>query len=242
MLILAGVTISLVTGDSGVLNQAEVAVEKQNYATAQERIKAQCQYITEGKNAGKVNLAETEANIRNSNFEEVKEIIPGINLLTIELNDGSKIEIPGVNGNAQLNEYGFYYDVDYVCYDYFGNNYTTDVAKARLLKDGTYVANTYQDRDFKKGDSISFSDFTGKYIFDVDSLEINKEYTKKGTLDCDCTWKVDENGDIIGNIVLDKEKIIYSYKTVNFGGILNCIASEDGKSFNVNGKIFKIEE
>ena len=107
--------------------------------------------VYHAKNAGKVNLAETEANIRNSNFEEVKEIIPGINLLTIELNDGSKIEIPGVNGNAQLNEYGFYYDVYYVCYDYFTNNSSTDFAKAKLLEDGTYIGRAvYEIYDLDK--------------------------------------------------------------------------------------------
>ena len=151
MIILAGVAISLVTGDSGVLNQAEVAGEKQKHVTAQERIQAQCKYVTEGKNAGKVNLAETEANIRNSNFKEVKEIIPGINLLTIELNDGSKIEIPGVNGNAQLNEYGFYYDVDYVCYDYFNEGASTDKWESRILEDGSYICKTYQKQDNKEG-------------------------------------------------------------------------------------------
>ena len=74
MIILAGVSISLVSGDNGILNKAEVAGEKQNYATLEERIKAQCEYITQGENAGKVNLSETESNIIDMELEEIKRM------------------------------------------------------------------------------------------------------------------------------------------------------------------------
>lgn len=85
-------------------------------------------------------------------------------------------------------------------------------------------------------------DFTGTKILEIDSIEINKEYTAIGALESECKWIIDENGDIKSNIKINKEKITYSNKNINLGGLLNCVASEDGKSFNVNGKTFSIEE
>lgn len=242
MIILAGVTISIVVGDNGVLNQTEAAGEKQIYAIAEEKIKAQCEYITKGKNIGKVDLLKTESNIRNLNLEEIKEIDSTLNLLTISLKNDNIIEISGANGNLELNEYGFYYNVDYVCYDYFGYNRPTDKFSVKILEDGTYIANVYQDYGFENWDYVSLKDFTGTKILEIDSIEINKEYTAIGALESECKWIIDENGDIKSNIKINKEKITYSNKNINLGGLLNCVASEDGKSFNVNGKTFSIEE
>ena len=85
-------------------------------------------------------------------------------------------------------------------------------------------------------------DITNTVILGIDSLKIGEKYTKKGAFDSDCTFWVDKEGDLFSTHVVNSDKIEISYKNVNIGGVLNCVASEDGKSFEVNGKIFKIEE
>lgn len=238
MIILAGVAISFISGENGILNKAKVAGDTQNYATAEEKIKIQFEYIIEGENAGKIDLLKTESNIRNLNLEEVKDIIPTTNLLTIVLNDDTKIEIPGVNGK---NEYGFYYNVEYVCNNYFSDS-NTNFVKVKLLEDGTYIAYTYQDRNYIEGQTVNVMDITNTYILSTNSWKYDEEFSKEGAFDSVCTYRIDRNGDLFSTHVIKSDKITYSYKNVNIGGVLNCVASEDGKSFVVSGKVFEIEK
>ncbi len=63
MLILAGVAISMVVGENGVLNQAQGAGKKQSYASAKEQIELSRTYITEGIDVGKIDLTTTQKNI-----------------------------------------------------------------------------------------------------------------------------------------------------------------------------------
>lgn len=242
LLILAGVAISMLAGENGIINQTKVAREMQIYANAEETIKAQYEYIVEGKNVGQVDLSKTEENIRNLNLEEIKDINSSVNLLTIELDNGSEVKIKGSNGNVKLNQYGFYYNVDYVCYDYFNKGKPNDKYVVKILEDGTFEIDAYEDHQYKEGGYVKFVDFTGTKILEVNSVEINKEYTGTGVFDCNCISRVDENGDIKANMVINKDKVTYSNKTASIGGALNCVFSEDGKSFNINGKIFSIEE
>ena len=80
------------------MNKADVAGQKQVYATAAEKIKSQSYYITQGENAGKIDLSKTEDNIIALGLEEVKSIKPSSNLLTVVLKDDTTVEISGING------------------------------------------------------------------------------------------------------------------------------------------------
>ncbi|MGN1299169.1 MAG: type II secretion system protein [Candidatus Scatovivens sp.] len=71
MLILAGVTISMVISDGGVLEQAKSADAKQKLAEEKEKIVLSQMYITEGENAGKVSLKDTKVELLNLGYEEV---------------------------------------------------------------------------------------------------------------------------------------------------------------------------
>ena len=106
MVILAGVAISMVAGNDGVVSQSENATQKQNYAVAEEKIRTQSEFITQGENAGKIDLAKTEDNINDLGLNEIKEIKSTETLLTIVLNDGSEVKIEGINGENpnQLNK------------------------------------------------------------------------------------------------------------------------------------------
>ena len=243
MVILAGIALLFSVGENGILEKTQEAKENQKYATIEERIKSQSEYISEGKNIGKIDLAKLESNINSLNLEEVEEINTTPNLLTVKLKDGSVIEIPGANGNLKLNEYGFAYNIDYVCYDWYNKGRTEDSFKAKILEDGTFVINTYENFNKKEGMKSYFTDFTGTKIYEVDSIEYNKEYTGIGALESNCKWVYDEKGNLKANIIISKEKLTYSMRNINIGGILNCIVAEDGKSFTLNnGKIFAIEE
>ena len=242
MVILAGVALIFSIGEEGVIVNVLQAETNQKNAVVEEKIKAQSEYISEGKNIGKIDLAKLESNIKSLNLEEVEEINTTPNLLTVKLKDGSVIEIPGVNGSLELNEYGFAYNIDYVCYDWYNKGRTEDSFKAKILEDGTFVINTYENFNMKEGIKSYFRDFTGTKIYEVDSIEYNKEYTGIGALESNCKWVYDEKGNLKANIIISKEKLTYSMRNINIGGILNCIVAEDGKSFTLNGKVFAIDE
>lgn len=118
MLILAGVTITMIIGEDGVVEKAEIAKEKQDYAALEEKIRLQCEYITGGNSSGKVDLAKTENNIRNLNLEQVKDIVSAPNSLTIMFDNGKELKIEGNNNQISKNGYGFYFDIPYICEDF----------------------------------------------------------------------------------------------------------------------------
>lgn len=70
MIILAGITISMVVGNDGLIGKAELAKEEQSYKTTLEQVKIQCEYTSDGK----VDLIKTKENIENLNNNQIKSI------------------------------------------------------------------------------------------------------------------------------------------------------------------------
>ena len=159
---------------------------------------------------------------------------------TIVSPSGNKFLVLSDGETFTLNEYGFYYDADYICRDYFGSSYTNKVT-VTILKDGVAVLNTYQERNLAEGATVNFEDFAGNKTLTVSGVEYNKEYTATGALNSQCTNYLDDKGDVYGKFVISKDKMIYSDRNISIGGIINCTVSENGQSIVVNGKTFKIE-
>lgn len=67
MVILAGVTISALIGEDGVIDRAKKAAEQQKYAIAKEKILVQVEYDENGK----VNLSKAKDNIAALNLQEI---------------------------------------------------------------------------------------------------------------------------------------------------------------------------
>ena len=159
---------------------------------------------------------------------------------TIVSPSGNKFLVLSDGEVFTLNEYGFYYDADYICRDYFGSTYINK-AMITILKDGTVVLNTYQERGVREGATVNFEDFTGNRVVSIPQVEYNVEYTGTGYANSQCTYHLDSNGHIHGHIVISKDKMIYSNKNINIAGVIPSAVSEDGQSISIAGKTFKIE-
>lgn len=147
----------------------------------------------------------------------------------------------GSIGVISLSEYGFYHNKEYICNNYIPDSGSIDKVILTILEDGTATIDTYQYQLIEEGMKVSFKDFGGQTILMVDEIKYNEEYTATGVLDCQCTFKANENGDLYANYIITKDQMIYSDKTIGFGTLLTATVSEDGLSINVNGNIFTAE-
>ena len=138
----------------------------------------------------------------------------------------------------KINEYGFYYNKEYVIHNYSMKN---DIVKVKFSEDGKAYIYSWQDHNCVEGDSFTFVDCLGVPVLTVDSIKYNKEYKAIGTNESQCTFIINSNGDTQAYFIIDKN-LKYESKKVSLGEYATYVFSEDGKSFGLGDKIFKIEE
>ena len=78
-------------------------------------------------------------------------------------------------------------------------------------------------------------------IVKEEEFKNNKEYKVIGSNESQCTFIVNSNGQNISYHIIDKN-VKYENKKVSIGKNMILVFSEDGKSFTLGDKTFKIEE
>ena len=86
---------------------------------------------------------------------------------------------------------------------------------------------------------MNFTDLKNEKVLSVTSLKYNEKYYYTGP-DGKYVYYVDNNGDMHIEILVNKDILMYAYKNINVGGLMSCVFSEDGESFNLQGKTFTI--
>ena len=102
MMILAGIALAINVGEDGVINQVEVAEEKQTYAAIKENIYTQSEYTIEGK----VDLNKTKSNIETLELQDIESLVISDDKtkLTITFKDSEKMEPIEIIGIVKENK------------------------------------------------------------------------------------------------------------------------------------------
>lgn len=234
MLILVGVTVSVAL-NGGLFDAAKKAASETQLASERETLQAAV-------------VGSVDKDLKVANADTLKGNLPEGWTVTGEAGrpyiatspKGNEFRIyeNGEIGIVSLGEYGFYYNKEYICYNYRIGGAVIDDVRITILEDDTAIIETYQYQDNKEGDPLYCKDFAFTTVLTVESLEYNKEYTAIGTLDSQCTYKVDANGDLHSKMVISKDQMVYSDKTIGFGILLTFTVSEDGLSVESGENIF----
>ena len=138
--------------------------------------------------------------------------------------------------NLKLNNYGFYYNVYYICDDYF-TGYNGSV-KVKFFEDKTVeMLVTQEGLTSLIGENGSIRDFANQPS-PTFNIEPNTPYEYTASLNSHCKFSVTSDGLLTATFIVPADQITYSDKKVSAGGVVEGIFSEDGKSYTSNGKTY----
>ena len=239
MLILAGVALSMVMGDSSMLEQANSATEKTRAGMIKDEISLALaeQKAAEYSNIdarSKEDVIEQLYNDGNLTEEEVQKLQTQSSIII----EGEEIDFGILRG---LNQYGFYFDRKYICKDYQAMYTLQDVELSFSETNGITINSIGRDV-YQEGISLRMYDF-GRTLFTVaNPLEYNKKYYGTGTLDAECMLYVNDSGIAIQEYKISPDKIQYMNNKVDLGnGGIILEFSDNGKSFQFNGCEFLLK-
>lgn len=165
-----------------------------------------------------------------------------VEILKIE----NKIEIGGVEVDFSklpgLNQYGFYFGKEYVCSNYLAT-YTEQNVKL-VINENNGITIKSEGKDTFQEEIILYLYDWGNTLFAIASpLRYNQTYTGIGTFGSKCSAHVNSEGHDIYSFAIEQDILEYEQNSIKINdGAIILEFSEDGKSFDFNGQIFKIED
>ncbi len=239
LLILAGVSISMISGDDGIATQASNASEKTRAGEINDKIGLT---ISENQMAKYSNSEETT---RESVISELHQNGKLTDSEVEALKTQTKITIGGVEVDFSklpgLNQYGFYFDKEYICNNWQGI-YTIQDVKVTITENNGIKIHAISHDSWDEGITLRMYDFGGTLFATASPLEYNKVYTGTGTLNADCTFIVNDSGVSINNYTINQNQIEFIQDGINLGnGAITLEFSNNGNSFSFNGQVFSIE-
>ncbi len=138
---------------------------------------------------------------------------------------------------AALNEYGFYFDIEYVCNGFNPGDGNIGNSRVILTEDGVTVEHIITNRKTLEGASVAGHDFFGYTWYAFDNMKYNVVHTGKASFNSDASVYYDENG--LYHARFEYSNLNYEYKKAYIdASILTFNFSDDGKSFEVLGQVF----
>ena len=165
LLILAGVAIRAVVGDNGVLKQSTKASKTSKYKSEIELAETQIEYFTEGNDAGKIDLVETEKAVKKLDEVSRTEIIETSSgaQLKITFKDEKTHTIDGIKKEDDIVSN----DVTGVYYAANGDTrFTIEIKENTLTLYGDEVGYTYDEND----NTITATVLGMDFIWDYEAL------------------------------------------------------------------------
>ena len=155
----------------------------------------------------------------------------------------------GEGGSSEkINEYGFYYNTQYVCENYNGPYGEVEVSEL-IENDNDILIGVYEKKARQEHANLSnFYDYAGnllvnkdKTIFAINDLTYNERYDAVDGFGQDCVIWFDNNGYLHEEYIIPSQNVTVSNKSINIGGMFIATFSEDGKSYEMNGNTFSIK-
>lgn len=140
-----------------------------------------------------------------------------------------------------INEYGFYYNKEYICNDYSSQR-INDYAIIVIYPEASSTTTIYEEYGLTEGQSISFYTIAGSAYTTINSLEYNTEYTGTGSFNETYKAVVDSGGNLTTTIEFPTGSLTFSTNTVTVANTLTGTFSNNGMSLSFLNKTFAISD
>ena len=148
-----------------------------------------------------------------------------------------------INGTTEtdedeINEYGFYFNKEYICNSYGGDQ--NDKAVVRIFSDGRAIANSkIKESSWTIGYSFQIVDMANVQKYNGNSLAYDTPYEFTGYFGENYTCIYKNDGYLHQEIVFSN--LTFSNKKLIIAQGVEATFSEDGTSFTLNGDTYSME-
>ena len=227
MLILVGVSVNVAL-NGGLFDTAKTAVsETQKAADEEVLLSAKISLLYgDDKDITKQGLQE--------NLPEAWEVVEGykgFESIPAEMLEQKVFTVTSKNGNGftvyengdmieeTISGCGFFFNKEYVCENYFSDDYVNTVSMM-LLEDERIKVSCFAEAGLEAGDAMDFTDMFGNVVLRETSIELNKEYFVESPNGSKGTYLVNEEGNLIANWVYSAEDTTFVYYPDGAGFII----------------------